>query len=196
MEIRKMPKADIEMGYQGERLVQITIRPTTDDDDGQLGYEELAYAARQIQDFARTEYRTPMMQSRPTSKAAEEMVNAYNDGKGRVTDEYLARLAVAYEELAPQGRSVSTALTNALNSKLPTVKGHIMRARREGFLTEAIEGREGGEATTKARELIAGLEHNEIERLKAEAETWRRLAAEMAEAADERDKQQSAQPVT
>jgi hypothetical protein len=33
----------------------------------------------------------------------------------------------------------------------------IMRARREGFLTEALEGREGGEATPKARKLIADL---------------------------------------
>lgn len=153
-----MPVADIEMGYEGERLVQVTIRPTTGADAGQLGYDELLYAARQIQEFARREYRLPMMtRSGTSSKAVEAMVDAYKRGDGRVTDEYLARLAVAYEELAPQGRGVSMTLTSALDSKLPTVKGHIMRARREGYLSEAQEGKEGGEATAAAREVLAKL---------------------------------------
>jgi hypothetical protein len=158
MEIRKMPKADIEMGYEGDRLVQITIRPTTDDDDGQLTYEELSYAAKQIQDFARSEFRLPGLSPvRTGSATVRAAVDAYKAGNGSITDEYLARLAVAYEELAPQGRSVVMALTVALDSKVPTIKGHIMRARREGFLTEALEGREGGEATDKARELVGML---------------------------------------
>jgi hypothetical protein len=152
-----MPKADIEMGYEGDRLVQITIRPTTDDQNGKLDYEELVYAARQIQDFARSEYRMPMLRARAGSKAVDEMVKAYNDGNGKVTDEYLARLAVAYAELAPQRRDVSTALAVALGKPIPTVKGHIMRARREKqFLTEASDGKEGGEATDAARQVIAG----------------------------------------
>jgi hypothetical protein len=159
VETKKMTVADIEMGYEDGRLVQIAIRPAG---NGELGYEELSYAARQILDFARREYRMPMMmRSRASSEAVQGMVDAYTRGQGRVTDEYLARLAVAYEELAPQGRSVSLALTNALNGKLPTIKGHIMRARREGFLTDAIEGREGGKALPKARELIVNLTSND-----------------------------------
>lgn len=153
-----MPKADIEMGYEGDRLVQITIRPTTDDEDGQLSYEELVYAARQIQDFARTELRMPMPRSRGESDAVRAMVDEYEAGNGKVSDAYLARLAVAYEELAPQRRDVSTALAAALGKPVPTVKGHIMRARKEKhYLTEATEGKEGGEATSEARDLIAGL---------------------------------------
>ncbi|WP_373198746.1 hypothetical protein [Mycobacterium marinum] len=157
MEIRKMPKADIEMGYEGDRLVQITIRPTTDDDDGQLSYEELVYAARQIQDFARYEHRAPtMMRSRARSNALQAMVAAYNDADGKVTDEYLARLAVAYEELAPQRRDVSSALADALGKPVQTIKTHIARARNEkGFLTNAVGGKGGGEATDKARQVIA-----------------------------------------
>ena len=52
---------------------------------------------------------------------------------------------------------MSTAIADALGTPLPTVKGHIMRARREGYLSEAIQGREGGEITAKARELLNGL---------------------------------------
>lgn len=158
MEISKMPKADIEIGREAGRLVQITIRPMSDD-DGMLGYDELMYAAREIQMFARTEYRVPTPQrSSRGSATVEAMVDAYNRGGGKVTDEYLARLAVAYEELAPQRRDVSTALAVALGKPVPTVKGHIMKARREkGFLSEAVDGKGGGETTATAREFIAGL---------------------------------------
>lgn len=151
-----MPVADIALGYDGERLVQITITTTSDDEDGQLGYDELLYAARQIQDLARREYRVPLAQrSRIGVEAVQQMVDAYTKANGRITDDYLARLALAYAQLAPRRRDVSTALADALDKPVPTVKGHIMRARREGFLTEAVDGKEGGEATPKTREVIA-----------------------------------------
>ncbi|OBY33157.1 hypothetical protein ACT18_04590 [Mycolicibacter kumamotonensis] len=153
----RMPVADIQLGYDGDRLVKVVIATTTDDEDGRLGYDELLYAARQIQDFARREYRAmPMrMPTRAGATSVREMVESYNKANGRITDDYLARLAVAYAELAPHRRDVSTALADALDKPVPTVKGHIMRARREGFLTEAEDGKEGGEATDKARDLIA-----------------------------------------
>lgn len=152
-----MPVADLQLGYQDGRLVQVLIRPTTDDEDGQLGYDELLYAARQIQDFARREYRMPMVR-RAGSESVQAMVDAYARSGGKITDEYLARLAVAYAELVPQRRDVSTALADALGKPVPTVKGHIMRARKEKhFLTEAVDGKEGGEATDKARETLAKL---------------------------------------
>lgn len=152
----RMPVADIQLGYDGDRLVKVVVTTTTDDEDGQLGYDELLYAARQIQDFARREYRMPMrMPTRTGAAAVRGMVESYNKANGRITDDYLARLAVAYAELAPHRRDVSTALADALDKPVPTVKGHIMRARREGFLTEAEDGKEGGETTGKARDLIA-----------------------------------------
>lgn len=151
-----MPVADIQVGYEDGRLVQIVIQPTTDDEDGQLGYDELLYAARQIQEFARREYRMPLLR-RAGSGSVRAMVEAYNKGGTKITDEYLATLSIAYGELAPQRRDVSTALADALDKPVPTVKGHIMRARHGGFLTEAAEGREGGEATDKAREVLGML---------------------------------------
>ncbi|VBA57600.1 hypothetical protein LAUMK191_04095 [Mycobacterium attenuatum] len=158
MEIKRLPAADIAVGYEDGRLVQITIRPTTDDEDGQLGYDELLFAARQIQELARREYRMPaMLRSSRGSAAVEAMVDAYNRGGGKVTDEYLARLAVAYGELAPERRDVSAALADALGKPLQTVKGHIMRARNSGFLTKAIDGKEGGVATPEAREVLTKL---------------------------------------
>lgn len=150
-----MPITDIQMGYVEGRLVQIVIKPTTDDEDGQIGYDELLYSARQIMEFARREHRPPLYR-RINSGAVAAMVDAYNKSGGKITDEYLAKLAVAYAELAPERRDVSTALADALERPTPTVKGHIGRARRDGFLTEASDGREGGEATDKARQLIAG----------------------------------------
>lgn len=158
MKVEKLNEPyEIEMGRQDGRLVQITVRAVGD--GGKLGYEEIREASRQILEYARREHR-PSVQSRIYPElqrlSVQRLVAAYSEGHGRVTDEYLAYLAVAYEELAPEGRSVSVRLAMAMGKPLPTIKGHIMRARREGFLTEAIEGREGGEATPKARELLAG----------------------------------------
>ena len=52
-------------------------------------------------------------------------------------------------------RDVSTAQVDALDNPVPTVKGHTMRARREGFLTGAEDCKEGGDATDKTRDVIA-----------------------------------------
>jgi hypothetical protein len=87
----------------------------------------------------------------------QELVSAYTEGGGRVSEEYLARLAVACGDLAPERRDVSTALAVALGKPVQTVKGHIMRARNSGLLTKAIDGKEGGEATEKACEVLAKL---------------------------------------
>ncbi|BBY74336.1 hypothetical protein MPRF_12350 [Mycolicibacterium parafortuitum] len=148
---------EILRGVEDGRLVEIAIRAVGE--GAELTYDEIREATRQILDYYRRENlrtRGPVIRDVPQSVRA--MVAAYNEGHGRVTDDYLARLAIAYEELLPRGRSVSLALASALDAKLPTVKGHIMRARREGFLTEALEGREGGEATAKSRKLVSKTE--------------------------------------
>jgi hypothetical protein len=82
---------------------------------------------------------------------------AYNAGNGKVTDEYLAWLAVAYEEQAPHVRDPAVRLAVALGQAPQTVKGHLVRARKEQFLTDTSEGQKGGKATPKAREAIGML---------------------------------------
>ncbi|MGU3586050.1 hypothetical protein ACLBYD_23145 [Rhodococcus sp. C26F] len=151
----------IEKGEVDGRLVQVTIRAV---EGGELSYDEIREATRQILDhFRKTRTHTvepfetkvvAYPHSAEAAKALDDLVVTYNNGKGRISTEYLARLAVAYEALLPEGRGVSTAIADALGKPVPTVKGHIMRARREGYLSEALEGREGGEATASARELL------------------------------------------
>jgi hypothetical protein len=146
----------IEKGEVDGHIVQLTIRAV---EGAVLGYDEVREATRQILDhLRRTQGHTvePSLfaRSEQAAHALDELVSAYRKGKGRISDEYLARLAAAYEALVPEGRGVSTALADALDKPVPTIKGHIMRARREGYLDEAIEGREGGEATASARELL------------------------------------------
>ncbi|MFV8233057.1 hypothetical protein [Mycolicibacterium fortuitum] len=151
MEIRKM-YPDIETGYEDGRLVMVKI-------SGDLGYSELMHAAKQIQEFARREYGSASLKPDFESVAgeiAEEVTIGIGLRRGTVSDEYLARLAVAYEELALQGRDVSARLAAELGRPLSTVKRHIKLARDKGFLTSAVVGREGGEATSKARKLAGG----------------------------------------
>jgi hypothetical protein len=83
-----------------------------------------------------------------------QLLDAYDLADGRVTESYLARLAMAYGVAARDHRDVSLRIAAALNRPLQTVKGHLVRARKEGFLSPAPEGREGGEATSKAKDVI------------------------------------------
>ena len=208
----------IEKGEVDGQLVQVTIRAV---EGGALGYEEVREATRLLLDHLRRPQTDTAKRRRvshtvnenvsagprlmslevPESAAdtVAELVTACRRMGSHITDEYLAWLAVAYEELVPEGRAVSITLADALDRPLQTVKGHIMRARREGFLTPALEGREGGKATEKARALVGGVNHQgsdgEIDRLKveleiakSEAETYRKLADGFAADLDTSDR--------
>jgi hypothetical protein len=84
-----------------------------------------------------------------------QLLDAYYLADGRITESYLARLALAYEVAARDHRDVSLRIAAALNRPLQTVKGHLVRARKEGFLSPPTgEGREGGVATSKAKDII------------------------------------------
>jgi hypothetical protein len=83
------------------------------------------------------------------------MALAFQQGGSRVNEPYLARLAVAYSELAKDRRDAATHIARILRKPAPTVKGHIMRARREGLLGPTEPGREGGAPTQKALDVIA-----------------------------------------
>lgn len=147
----------IEKGEVNGKTVQLTIRAV---EGSELGYNEVREATRLILDHLRkTQIHTVesvyYVHSDEASQALTDLVEAYNGGKGRISPEYLAHLANAYEALLPEGRGVSSALADALGKPVPTVKGHIMRARREGYLSEALEGREGGESTELTHNVLA-----------------------------------------
>jgi hypothetical protein len=142
---------EVQIGREGDRLVRITIRAA---EGTELGLEEIREATKQILDYARRQSKPPFVTPadlEPNSEATRNLVRIYEAGRGRVTDEYLAALAIAYGELVPQGRNVSMRLATLLGKPTQTVKGHLVRARQEGFLTDAVAaGREGGEPTPKA----------------------------------------------
>lgn len=161
---------EIELVREGDRVVEVNISAV---EGAELTFAQVRNAMQAVLDHLRpTRQRfdesdprglRPRGRSR-TAVASESLglpqpqihalIRAYEMGDGRVTDEYLARLAVAYANAAPGTRDVSMRLANALGRPIQTVKGHIMRARKEGFLTETVEGREGGEATRRALDLI------------------------------------------
>jgi len=86
--------------------------------------------------------------------AVERLVGAQRDSNGAVTPEYLGALSLAYSELAPTTRAVSSQLADALGIATPTLKNHLTRARDAGYLTPASPGRRGGQATERAIEVI------------------------------------------
>lgn len=155
-----------------ERIITEPYRTTLVENDGQiveikisavdgtaLDTAVISQALRALIDsLRRDEVHARMAERRAsTSDALVEMRRAFKAGGGRITDDYLARLAVAYSEGSGTGRSVIPDLAEAIGTPPSTLKGHIVRARREGWLSESGMGRKGGDPTEKSRDLIAKL---------------------------------------
>ncbi|GAA2556163.1 hypothetical protein GCM10010409_34490 [Mycolicibacterium diernhoferi] len=152
-----------------DRLVGVNISAA---EDGELDHDMIREATRALSDHMRRE----RMQSLPrvtsittrvtrgdTPASVRAAVEAHRAGDGLMTPAYLSRLAVAYEELVGGGYNAAHQLAAALGKDgepmpLPTVRTHIKRARDDGYLSPTTRGREGGEATEKARTTIADLD--------------------------------------
>lgn len=72
-----------------------------------------------------------------------------------VSETYLAMLAATYKAMADLGAPALVPWLARLIGRRPeTVKDHLKRARREGYLT-TVAGKAGGELTEKAAEQLA-----------------------------------------
>jgi len=74
---------------------------------------------------------------------------------GGVSEIYLAMLAATYKTMADMGAPAPVPWLARLIGRRPeTVKDHLKRARREGYLT-TVAGKAGGELTEKATETLS-----------------------------------------
>lgn len=126
----------------------------------ELDLDTIREASRSLLEHFRREQFQASRRGGNESDALKALAREYKRGNGRVTDLYLAYLAVAYEELAADGRNITTTLSEAIGDgtaiPVPTVRTHIARARKRNFLSNAPQqGKEGGEATEDARQVIA-----------------------------------------
>lgn len=76
---------------------------------------------------------------------------------GKVTDVYLATLAMAYVELSQLPVKVMPTLGRLLDRSPNTIKMHLVRARDRELLT-GEPGKTGGQLTDKARNILAYME--------------------------------------
>jgi hypothetical protein len=141
------PPWELELTREDGRLVEVVIRATGDE----LGFNAIREATDAVLSKLRRERPTPVGPS-----VLGPLRRAHQAADGKMTPEYLAQLAVTYSELAARGRAVMPALSNAIDRPAATVKGHVMKAREQGYLTDATVGREGGEPTAKALDLVKG----------------------------------------
>ncbi|MGC2998603.1 hypothetical protein ACPF8X_09515 [Streptomyces sp. G35A] len=78
------------------------------------------------------------------------------EGEG-VSERYLALLAATYTAMADMGAPAPVPWLARLIGRRPeTVKDHLKRARRDGFLT-TVAGKAGGELTNKTRTVLGEL---------------------------------------
>ncbi|MCO1659678.1 hypothetical protein [Pseudonocardia humida] len=144
---------EVVLGRDSGRLVEVTIRAVG---DAELTLSTLNSAFRTVAEpLRRQEFEQRRQQRREQTGALAALSTAWEESGGEISDRYLARLAVAYEEVsALPGRAITDTLADAIGRPAATVKGHVQRARKAGFLTPTGMGRGGGEATGKARELL------------------------------------------
>lgn len=139
------PPWELELTREDGRLVEVVIRATG---DGELGTD----AIREATNAALTKLRRRLV--RPGTSSLVALRRSYEESSGKMTPQYLARLAVSYAEVASHGRAVMPVLSRAIDGNPATIKGHVLKAREEGYLTPATQGKEGGEVTDKAREVL------------------------------------------
>ena len=150
----------------GNRLVGVNIRAA---DGGEMDLQVVRDATRSLLDHFRREEMVNRNRQRVNAQFPEvaadtdtldRMATAYREGHGRVTEEYLALLALAYSELIGQNVNVAETLGAALGGDgepvpAETVRHHIKQARADGWLTPTTRGKREGRPTEKAAELLA-----------------------------------------
>lgn len=152
----------VDLVREDGKMVELSIRAVP---GGELDQETISDALRTLLErFRREQLHRRMRERRSNAETPSlaALATAHRAGEGRVTDEYLARLAVAYSELVGTGANIAPTIAAALGDEnrpalpLPTVRTHIARARKEGFLSETSQGKEEGEPTERARQLLDG----------------------------------------
>ncbi|MGY4650017.1 hypothetical protein [Mycobacterium sp. URHB0021] len=145
------PPWEVQLVRDGGRLVELTIKSIG---AAELGHDEIREATNAaLAKLKRTRpYTTSVIF---TQESTESLRKAYELADGRMTPEYLANLAVSYEEIAAKTRNVITILADIIGKPAATVKRHVSQAREKGYLTAATAGREGGQATSKAHDLVS-----------------------------------------
>lgn len=149
-----------------DRLIGVNIRAT---DGGVMDLQVIRDATKSLLDHFRREEivnrnREQVNLTLPEvsidSDTLDRMAAAYREGHGRVTDQYLALLALAYSELIGQNLNVAETLGTALGGDgepvpAETVRHHIKQARADGWLTPTTRGKREGRPTERASQLLA-----------------------------------------
>ncbi|MFE5869808.1 hypothetical protein ACFQ6V_14315 [Streptomyces roseifaciens] len=150
---------ELAMTREDGRIIEIRI--TAVGDGGELTVDTIAQAHRAVIDrLRRDQVHAHRGERSKASRSALDALKAVATDK--ITDEYLAHLAAAYVAVAKAGTgvpgNVMAALAQATGRSPSTVKMHVVKARKEGFLSETSGGKAGGELTDRARKLLAGQE--------------------------------------
>lgn len=151
-----------------DRLIGVNIRAT---DGGEMDLQVIRDATRSLIDHLRREEMVnrnrqrvniafPEVEIHTGTDTLDRMAAAYREGHGRVTDQYLALLALAYSELIGQHLNVAETLGAALGGDgepvpAETVRHHIKQARADGWLTPTTRGKREGRPTEKASQVLA-----------------------------------------
>lgn len=114
-------------------------------------------------------FRDQRVASRQHGKVNPEDLRAFERSRLRaalsegVTDQYLAMLSFEYVRAVDRGQAnINDYLAELVGRPVGTVRGHLIRARRDGLLS-GTHGRKGGELSPQADDLVEPYAHAWLE---------------------------------
>lgn len=139
----------IDVAREDGRIVEVRITAAS---GAGLDYQTLREATQKLLSKVKRE-----RGSRTDTLAALEQLRAIQVASdSKLTPEYLAALAMAYGAVSNE-KSPGEILARTIGKAVPTVKGHLVKARKLGYLTEVATGSQGGKPTNKAEAVLARL---------------------------------------
>lgn len=137
----------IDVAREGGRIVEVRIAAAN---GAELDYQTLREATQVLLSKIKRERGTRT----DTSSSLDQLRAVHDASGGKLTPEYLAALATAYGAVSNE-KSPGEILGRTIGKAVPTVKGHLVKARKLGYLTEVATGSQGGGPTNKALSVLA-----------------------------------------
>ncbi|MFE7319170.1 hypothetical protein ACFU7T_39620 [Streptomyces sp. NPDC057555] len=158
--VGEAPKGDVARGISTTVLRRLDLALAIADAQAQYDMTNMRQEQREEMEWHHT--REAMELNAFAAHALLEQVG--------VSPRYLAVLSTAYAAAVETGRTAPAHyLAQAVERRPETIKDHLKKARRDGYLT-SLPGKPGGELTDKAQEVLSEIDYAPFE---SGLEDWR-----------------------
>ncbi|RLU94773.1 hypothetical protein CTZ27_18910 [Streptomyces griseocarneus] len=142
---------------------RMTVEPADDAEPRDVARGISTTVLRRLNLAAAAELTKNDPEMRRTLEEFSQVVDAHGEAAGRllveegVSERYLAALAATYSAMAAAGASPVPWLARLIGRRPETIKDHLKKARRDGYLG-TVAGKAGGGLTEKAKTILNSMQ--------------------------------------